>query len=254
MLKMYKLPRKVLIIFFILLVLGLVEMALIAWRLEQPKTNNFTSSGVSSSDFNKSKYSLTDPSSIWVVVNKKRPLNPIGYSPSDLVTPNVPLRVPGNESMQMRTVAAKSLEQMFAAAKLDGISLMISSAYRSYIYQTNLYNGYVKSQGQAIADQSSARPGHSEHQTGLAVDIEPVSKKCELDACFADTPEGIWLNKYSYLYGFILRYPSDKISITGYEYEPWHFRYVGTDLATELHKQHVETLEEFFNVPGGQTY
>jgi D-alanyl-D-alanine carboxypeptidase len=131
---------------------------------------------------------------------------------------------------------------------------MLSSGYRSYDYQVGLYNGYVKSQGQATADTQSARPGYSEHQTGLAVDIEPASKKCELDACFADTPEGKWLVANAYKYGFILRYTQDKTAVTGYAYEPWHFRYVGTPLATEMHNQNVATLEEFFNLPVAPDY
>lgn len=204
--------------------------------------------------FDKKKYSTTDPASIWVVVNKPLPLNPVDYTPNDLVYPNVPLRVPGNESMQLRKEAATALEQMFAAAKKDGLDLMISSGYRSYPYQVGLYNGYVKSSGQAAADTYSARPGHSEHQTGLGVDIEPASKKCELDACFATTPEGEWLAKHAFEYGFMLRYTTEKENITGYESEPWHYRYVGVDLAQELFTTNTKTLEEFFGVKGGKEF
>jgi D-alanyl-D-alanine carboxypeptidase len=142
------------------------------------------------SGFNKNQYPLDDPASIWVVVNKQRALNPVNYTPANLTVPKVPLRVPGNESMQVAQPTATALETMFAAAKADGINLMVSSGYRSYTYQVGLYNGYVKSQGQATADTQSARPGHSEHQTGWAADLEPVSRKCELQQCFADTPEG----------------------------------------------------------------
>lgn len=208
----------------------------------------------SKSAFNKSRYSLSDPASIWVIVNKKRPLNPINYTPTDLVVPSVPLRVPGNDSMQIRKITARALETMFAAAKDKGLVLMLSSGYRSYAYQTNLYNGYTKASGRASADKSSARPGHSEHQTGLAVDIEPASRLCELEQCFATTPEGKWLAANAYKYGFILRYTSDKVSVTGYENEPWHYRYVGTDLAIEMHKDGIKTLEEFFGVQGGTSY
>ena len=217
----------------------------------QPPTTNQT---FTTPSFDKTKYSLTDPASIWVVVNKQHPLDPKSYTPTDLVVPDIPLRVPGNESMQVRKATATALEAMFAAAKTDGLSLMLSSGYRSYNYQVDLYGGYVKTQGQATADTQSARPGFSEHQTGLAADLEPTSKTCELDVCFKDTPEGAWVAANAYKYGFIIRYTSDKTAVTGYEFEPWHVRYIGTELATELHNTNVETLEEFFGVTGGTTY
>ncbi|MEO8863332.1 MAG: M15 family metallopeptidase, partial [Candidatus Saccharimonadales bacterium] len=186
--------------------------------------------------------------------NKKHALSPISYAPEDLTTPNVPLRVPGNESMSLRRDNASALERMFGGAKEDGLNLMLSSGYRTYSYQVNLYNGYVASKGQAWADNISARPGHSEHQTGLAADIEPTSKTCEIDACFGETPEGKWLASNAYKYGYIIRYPVDKVGITGYDYEPWHVRYVGVELSTEMHSTKVSTLEEFFNVSGGKNY
>lgn len=209
---------------------------------------------VSDDGFNKKQYSLTDPNSLWIIVNKQHPLSPLSYAPTDLRYPNVPLRVAGLPEMQMRGAAATALEKMFAGASGAGYKLVVSTAYRSYTYQQTLYSGYVSSQGQAAADQESARPGYSEHQTGLAVDIRNGDDTCSLEACFGTTPEGEWLAANCYKYGFILRYPADKEAVTGYEYEPWHFRYVGVDLAGELHKQHVETLEEFFGVSGGTTY
>lgn len=236
------------------------------WRISQAQTtqtktpttakNTDKSSNTqhAGSSFNKQQYSLTDPTSIWVIVNKQHPLIPVGYAPNDLRTPNVSLRVPGAAEMQMRAPAATALEQLFAGANAAGLHLMISTAYRSYTYQQTLYNGYVTSAGQAAADQESARPGYSEHQTGLAVDIRNSADTCSLEACFGTTPEGKWLAANAYKYGFILRYPADKTAVTGYEYEPWHFRYIGTSLSTELHNQHVETLEEFFGVSGGTTY
>lgn len=220
----------------------------------QPSTSSQAKHTTTVPTFDKTQYSTIDPISIWIVVNKVRPLNPLSYAPNDLVTPNLPLRVPGNETMKMRTTTATALEQLFATAKLANYDLMVSSGYRSYSYQVGLYNGYVSSMGKAAADQLSARPGYSEHQTGLAVDVEPTSRKCELDQCFANTPEGQWLAANAYQYGFIIRYPADKVAITGYEYEPWHLRYVGIALATEMHVQGVETLEEFFGLSGGVNY
>ncbi len=245
------------------LVVGLVLIiAAIAWfsldhhtsanKPSQAKTT--ASHAVVAPSFDKKRYSLTDPTSIWVIVNKQHPLQPKSYVPTDLVVPTVPLRVPGNDSMQLRAPAAAALEAMFTAAKTQGLNLMLASGYRSYQYQVALYNGYVQSQGQATADTQSARPGYSEHQTGLAADLEPSSRNCELDACFQNTPEGKWVALNAYKYGFIIRYTADKTAVTGYEFEPWHVRYVGTDLTNAMHTQHIQTLEEFFGVSGGTTY
>lgn len=204
--------------------------------------------------FDKKRLSTTDPASIWVVINKQHQLQPKEYAPTDLVFPNVPLRVPGNESMQLRREVATALEQLVAGATAAGLDLMLASGYRSYDYQMGLYNGYVKSIGVAEADKTSARPGHSEHQTGLALDLEPANRDCELDQCFGDLPEGKWVAEHAPAHGFIIRYTKTKTAITGYEYEPWHLRYVGKELAAELKKQNIETLEEFFGIPGGQNY
>jgi len=133
--------------------------------------------------------------------------------------------------------------------------LNLQSGYRSYAFQSDLYNGYVRTQGLATADRQSARPGYSEHQTGLAADLGGTSAPgCNVAQCFANTIEGRWLADHAYEYGFIIRYPADKESITGYEYEPWHVRYVGVALAAEMHRRGIETLEEFFNVTGGTQY
>lgn len=205
--------------------------------------------------FNKRQYSLTDPASLWLVVNKMRPLQPKDYAPKDLVVPNVPLRLSSDqEEMHVRADTAKALETMFNAASKQGIKLMLSSGYRSYNFQVNLYNGYVKQQGQSDADKQSARPGYSEHQTGMAADLEPTSRTCEVEQCFATTPEGKWLAANAYKYGFIIRYPQGKDSVTGYEYEPWHVRYIGASLAGEMHKETVATMEQFFNLPNASNY
>ena len=217
-------------------------------------TAKVDASAKAASDFDKTRYSLTDPASIWVVANKQHPLQPVSYIPPDLTVPNVPLISPGTDNMQMRAATAHAIEQLFAAAKQAGFNLEVVSGYRSYTYQQTVYGHYVSSSGQAAADQESARPGYSEHQTGLAVDVGVVSGTCALQVCFGATPEGQWLAANAYRYGFMLRYPADKVAVTGYEYEPWHFRYIGTDLSGELYKDHAETLEEFFGVTGGTMY
>lgn len=205
--------------------------------------------------FNMKQHSIDDPASIWVVVNKLRPLEPKDYAPTDLEAPNVTLRLNAQEQeMLMRSEVARALEEMFAAASKEGLSLMVASAYRPYTLQENLYNRYVAEQGQAAADTQSARPGHSEHQTGLAVDVEPADQTCEIELCFADKPEGKWVAANGHKYGFVLRYHEDKDDITGYMFEPWHLRYVGKSLAGELHKQRNPTLEQFFNLEPAPEY
>jgi D-alanyl-D-alanine carboxypeptidase len=203
--------------------------------------------------FNKNQYSINDPASIWAVVNKGRNLS-ANYIPPDLIAPNVELRLPATDpEMQVRTVAASSLQQMFKDAKSQNIHLMLSSGYRSYSLQKSVYTSFTRIQGQQSTDSSSARPGHSEHQTGLAVDIEPASRECEVELCFENTSEGKWLAANSYKYGFIIRYQKGREKITGYEYEPWHVRYVGNELASQIHRSD-KTLEQFFNLPTFSNY
>lgn len=209
---------------------------------------------VQSATFNKNQRSLSNPKSLWVIVNKKRPLMPKDYVPADLVTPKVPQRVPGNESMQLRREASMALETMFASARADGTNLMLSSGYRSYSFQASLYGSYVSSEGNVEADKVSARPGYSEHQTGLAIDVEPENQQCDIDQCFADLPAGRWVAVHAGDYGFILRYPKNKTNVTGYEYEPWHLRYVGNQLVAEMKRTRTETLEEFFDLPSAPSY
>lgn len=206
--------------------------------------------------FDKHTYSTTDPSSIWIIVNKQHPLSPKTYAPTNLVVPNIPLRsnITGDER-QVNGLMAPALEKMATAAKQDGITLNLQSGYRSYNFQVNLYNSYVKSDGQTQADQESARPGYSEHQTGFAADLGGITApSCNVAQCFAGTQEGKWLAAHAYEYGFIIRYTTAKQSVTGYEDEPWHVRYVGADLSMEMHKEGVTTLEEFFGVSGGTAY
>lgn len=208
------------------------------------------------SGFDKSRLSLVDPASPWVVVNKKQPLHPKDYVPADLVVPSIQLRsnITGDER-QVRAVTANALKKLSDAAKAEGTTLTLESGYRSYNFQVNLYNRYVSQQGQAVADTQSARAGHSEHQTGLAADLGGVTKPaCNVEACFANTPEGKWIAANAYKYGFTIRYPAGKTPVTGYTYEPWHLRYVGAELAAEMHTKGVQTLEEFFGLPAAPDY
>ncbi len=187
----------------------------------------------------------------WVV-NKHCPLNPLSYVPPNLVYPNVKLRVPGNESMRIRADVGTAIEQLFAAAGGAGHDPMFSSGYRSYNYQASLYNNYVKNSGQAAADTYSARPGYSEHQTGLSFDICNAGN-CQLQQSFANTPLGQWVAANAHSYGFTIRYKQNMQHVTGFIYEPWHLRYVGTDLATQLYHSG-KTLEEHFGLPAAPSY
>jgi D-alanyl-D-alanine carboxypeptidase len=196
--------------------------------------------------FDKSKYSTTDPSSIWVVVNKQHPLNPNSYSPIDLTT-TVGAVISNN--------AVTDFNAMNSAALAVGINFTIVSSFRSFDTQNYLYNNYVATYGQTASDTFSARPGYSEHQTGLTVDLgSSTGSECNLDDCFGTTAEGQWLSNHAFEYGFIVRYPADKTSITGYKSEPWHFRYIGRDLAMKMKNSSISTLEEFFDISGGETY
>lgn len=217
----------------------------------QPVTNQPTDSN--NSNFDKKQHSLDDPTSPWVVVNKRRPL-PAGYAPSDLVAPAVPLRLSANsEEMMLRKEASGALQELFKGASAEGISLLLASGYRSEAMQKNLYAGYVRQKGQAAADTDSARAGHSEHQTGWGVDLGRADRTCEVEACFADTAEGKWLVANAHTYGFVIRYLPNKQLVTGYVYEPWHLRYVGKSLATAV-KNSGLTLEEFFGLPAAPDY
>lgn len=205
--------------------------------------------------FDKTQFSLDDPASPWTIVNKQRPLQPKTYTPNDLRAPNMKLKgAETTESMQVRAETAAALEALDTAAKNEGISLTLVSGYRSYNSQKIIYDSEVKGFGQAVADKESARPGYSEHQTGWAADLGASSGDCEVEACFADTTEGQWLAGNAYKYGFIIRYAKDKTNVTGYVYEPWHLRYVGVDLAAEMHRTNIETLEEFFDLPAASQY
>lgn len=140
--------------------------------------------------------------------------------------------------------AADAWTEMEKAANHDGMDIIVVSGYRSYDTQSWLYDKYVEEDGKKEADISSARPGHSEHQTGLAVDINSVEEK------FENTPEGKWLNNNAYKYGWILRYTKEGQDITGYIFEPWHYRYVGKKLAEELYNNgDWITIEEYFGIP-----
>ncbi len=149
--------------------------------------------------------------------------------------------LPSNYAPGENQEARNALTELQQAAAKQGYSLPLLSGYRSYSYQKTLYQNYVNRDGEEKANTYSAKPGQSEHQTGLAFDVG------DLNSSFGRTPAGIWLKENAHLYGFIIRYPQGKESITGYAYEPWHVRYLGVSVATEVYQQGV-TLEEYLGV------
>ncbi|MBA4537749.1 M15 family metallopeptidase [Bacillus aquiflavi] len=191
---------------------------------------------------------IQNPENILVLVNKQYSL-PDGYTPSDLTRPNVSFSF-GNKDIEksyLRQKAAVALEKMFKQAKAEGIELFAVSGYRSYNRQVEILNAEIASVGEEKAVQAVAVPGQSEHQTGLAMDISSQSEGFRLTESFEGTKEGLWLAENAHRFGFILRYPKGKEAITGIQYEPWHFRYVGEEAATIIFEKGW-TLEEFFNI------
>lgn len=151
--------------------------------------------------------------------------------------------LPSSYGNGLTNATIEAFNKMQAAAKVDGLNIYISSGFRSYSYQKTLYNNYVNRDGVVAADTYSARAGHSEHQSGLAFDVNTINDS------FANTEEGKWLNDNCYKYGFILRYPKGKSDETGYQYEPWHFRYVGVELAEKLYNNgNWITVEDYFGI------
>ncbi len=144
----------------------------------------------------------------------------------------------------MRKEAALSLEQLFNAAKQNNITLLALSGYRSFDYQSQVFARSAQNTGGV--SQWSARPGESEHQTGLAMDVASPSVNYQLSIYFGEIKEGIWLKENAYKYGFIIRYLKGKEDITGYQYEPWHIRYVGKNTAKAIYEQNI-TLEEYLS-------
>lgn len=189
---------------------------------------------------------VENPDSNLVLVNKNYRL-PSNYTPDDLVYLDVPLYRDDvkNEANYLRKEAANALKTLFDTAKNEkGYELIARSGFRSYETQVNLYNNYVVTRGQQYADSYSARAGHSEHQTGLTIDITAQSVNAGLSETFGQSKEGAWVAKNAHRFGFIIRYPQGRTSETGYEYEPWHLRYVGVESATEIYQNDL-ILEDY---------
>ncbi len=177
-----------------------------------------------------------------ILVNKSHPL-PEDYVPDDLVKVNVKFnKTATDEEKMMRKEAAFALEKMFMAAERDKIELYGVNGYRSYDTQKQLYDDDSRTKGYSYSEQYDAKPGTSEHQTGLAMDVT----NSRYSTNFGETVEGKWLKNNCYKYGFIIRYPIGMENITGYAYEPWHVRYVGVKAAEDIHSRGI-VLEQYLN-------
>ncbi len=181
-----------------------------------------------------------DPNSIDVVVNKKHCFNPIDFVPRDLT---------GFQGFLVSAKIVPDLAAMFNAAATAGVQLNMTSSYRSYANQVVTYNNWVRVNGStAAADTVSARPGYSEHQTGFAIDMS--AGNCSLE-CFLSSPQYTWMQEHGAEYGFIQRYPVGYESITGYNSEAWHYRYVGKAVALDMKQRGIKTLEQLWGITGG---
>lgn len=185
---------------------------------------------------------IQNPANLLVLVNKQNSL-PHDYVPANMIVPNVPFSFEGYDPRKlMRSEAAKALELLFSQAAKENITLTGVSAYRSFDRQAEIFKRNIAANPNA--NLTSARPGESEHQTGLSIDVSSPSVNNALIESFGDTKEGQWLAKNAPTFGFIIRFPKGKEAITGYQYEPWHIRYVGQSTAKQITASNI-TLEEY---------
>lgn len=201
-----------------------------------------TTGEVRTSPFDLTRHSRSDPDSIWVLVDKRRLLRPATHTPElDIV-----------EGYLVHPRVVRPLTRLLAAGRRAGLDLRVLSAYRSYGRQAELYAGAVAGLGPDRAALTTAPAGHSEHQTGLAVDLgRAATGECNVAPCFARTREGRWLRRHAHRFGFIVRYPAGGRGVTGFAHESWHFRFVGPPLARHMRREGIATLEEVFGRGGG---
>ncbi len=198
-------------------------------------------------------FPLDEADSLFVVVNKQRPLDPIDYTPETVVVSSEFLD--NGRDIELAPVAAEAMINMGKAAVDEGIGkLKLNSGFRSYEYQAELFIAKIGQYGEAEALERSAKAGHSEHQTGLAIDVSKPSEGCEIMQCFGNTEAGIWVAENAWRFGYLVRYEQDQTPITGYTYEPWHLRYVGKELAERYKMGDYKTLEEFWGLPAAADY
>lgn len=183
---------------------------------------------------------VSSPATLTVVINKKHCIEPQSWTPQNLTLV---------EGFLVRQEMAEQLASLFSTLRSTGADITLTSAFRSYDNQVLTYNEGVSIAGNtASADSTRARPGYSEHQTGLAIDVK--AGNCALE-CFATTHAYTWLQTHAAEYGFIERYQQGMTLITGYSAEPWHWRYVGRTVALDMKAKNLKTLEAYYDITGG---
>ena len=188
---------------------------------------------------------LIDPASITVFIDKTHSL-PADYVPESLVTPYINST---SDVIQVNEKAADALKSMAAAASDSSVTLYLTAGYISYETQDDYFNDRAGMVGEAEANKTIAKAGFSEHQTGLAFDFSDEPSGTNTTVAFADTDAGKWLIEHAWEYGFIMRYPEGKEAVTGYAYQPWHYRYIGKDIAKAIHEAGENyTLEEYYKI------
>lgn len=196
-----------------------------------------------------------NPASVFVIVNKHRPITPAGFQPLDLVEVKESKSLENSRGHKLSLPAAEALESMALEMQKQGQGkLTLNSGFRSYKAQDSLYKGIVKSQGETQALLKAAKASFSEHQTGLAADISFPSQGCAVMTCFGNTKAGKWISENSWRFGFVVRYKLGTEAITGYSYEPWHLRYVGLEVAKLYSESGMKTLEEFWGLRPAPNY
>lgn len=192
-------------------------------------------------------WSYFSEGNIWSLTSRTEEL-PKNYKAQNIITSSVPH---ANDATEVSSTIEPALERLVAAATKDNVELMLSSAYRSISDQQNLYDEFVATKGKAMADLYVAKPGTSEHHTGLAIDFADVSEKCKIDSnsCNLSSESAQWLAAHAPDYGFVLRYPEGRKPTTGIAYEPWHYRYIGIPLAKAVTAADItldEALEQMY--------
>lgn len=196
------------------------------------------------------EWDVATASSLQVVVNKLRPMDPPDFAPE-----LVPVSTAQEGGELVRPELDAALAELDAAMRAAvGEGTFVTSSFRSFELQAQYYQNAITRFGQAAADTTSARPGYSEHQTGLAVDLMSTAQQCRLAHCFGETAAGRWIAEHAWESGFVVRYPQGADAVTGYAWEPWHLRYVGEDVSTAMHEQGTRTLEEHFGLEPAPAY
>ena len=231
------------------------KLEIITEQIEINKAEGLVPPTPALTDYLYPRFTLDWANQPYVVVNKLRTLNPIDFAPANLVVMPSSESLDNSRRLVLAPSAANALVLLAEQMQNDGYGqLFVNSAYRTYDYQADLFESKIRQYGLAGALVRSAKAGHSEHQTGLAVDVSVPAQGCAIMTCFGKTEAGKWVAENSWRFGFIVRYEEETTAITGYSYEPWHLRFLGQELAAEYSKKGIQTLEEFWSLPAAEFY